>query len=312
MTDHSNKNQAGFTIIELMIATLIFSVILLLISYAVLQIGRTYSKGLVQSRVQETARSVITQFSESIQFGGSNIVTPATPFGATPTTFCINNYRYTYVLDKMVVSAPPNSTQHESYHALVVDNQPGNCGTAHDFSTPIVANARELLSPNMRLAELDISQIGSGLYSITIRVVAGGDDVLSSDRQSCTSDRSGSQFCAFSELTTTVQKRIGNTSTAAVTPPSGALSIDLQAPANVTQNSPITLTWSVTNGVQSTNCTASGAWTGPKALNGPETRSGDSGTIGVKTYTLTCINGTDATSQVSKSVSVNVYAQGNG
>ena len=60
--------QNGFTIIELLIATTVFSLILLISVAGILQISRMYYRGVTQSRTQETARSIIDEVGEAIRF----------------------------------------------------------------------------------------------------------------------------------------------------------------------------------------------------------------------------------------------------
>ena len=69
------------------------------------------------------------------------------------------------------------------------------------------------------------------------------------------------------------------------------------SPSSVASGGSSTLSWTTSN---ATACTASGGWTGTKALNGSETRSGLTSTA---TYTLTC---TGAGGSASQAVTVNV------
>ena len=73
-----------------------------------------------------------------------------------------------------------------------------------------ITNGRELLGNHMRLGTLDITPNGS-LYTIHLRVIYGDNDLLSDtsdfSKASCVGSIPGSQFCAVSDLTTTVQKR---------------------------------------------------------------------------------------------------------
>ncbi len=54
----------GFTIIELLIATTIFSVVLLLAASGLLYIGRLYYKGLTSSATQEAARNIMQELTQ--------------------------------------------------------------------------------------------------------------------------------------------------------------------------------------------------------------------------------------------------------
>ena len=67
----------------------------------------------------------------------------------------------------------------------------------------------------------------------------------------------------------------------------------------------VTLTWSTSN---ASSCTASGSWSGSKALSGSETITPDS--EGQKSYTLTCSN--SAGTSTSKTVSTNVIGNSQG
>ena len=209
----NSSKQAGFTIVELMVATAVFAVVLLIVSLGLLQIGRTYYKGVTSTNVQQTSRGIIDQISQAIQFSGGQIITSITPRGNSR-GFCIDNKRYSYELDQQVIDSNPNTSAHQNYHAFLVDDLPGCNGStqAMDVDAP-TGTYRELLGPRMRLSAaggVSISLVSgsSNLYSITINIIAGDDDVLNPARTACTSGRAGTQFCAASNLTTTVKKRL--------------------------------------------------------------------------------------------------------
>ncbi len=201
-----NKYQSGFTIIELMIATAVFSVVLILCTTGMIQIGRMYYKGVISTRTQEAARSIIEEVSRSIQFGGGQVILPS---GTNPDRFCIDDQRYSFVTGKQVTDGAPTPTQ--TRNALVVDSDP-SCSIASPpidsavYSLP--ANSRQLVPVNMRLARLSIEDKGDGLYKITVRIAHGDDDLLNVSQDECIGLNVATQFCAISELTTTVKKRI--------------------------------------------------------------------------------------------------------
>lgn len=225
----------GFTIVELMIATSVFAVILLIMTFGMLQVGRIYYKGLTLSRTQTAARGIMDQISQGIQFSGGPVTTTDGQDNLDGTTyaFCINNTRYTYMLGQEVVDGTPVSAQHQTNHGLVTDTLPSNCNTAGPAYNPLssigasslTAGQTELLGPFMRLAKLDIANDPTRptLYDVTIRVVYGDDDLLCSPSAGDCSDPMatpvpnsadatckgavGGQFCAVSELSTVVEKR---------------------------------------------------------------------------------------------------------
>ncbi|MES2971668.1 MAG: prepilin-type N-terminal cleavage/methylation domain-containing protein [Patescibacteria group bacterium] len=196
--------QAGFTILELMIATTVFSVVLLLCTYGIMHISRTFHKGLSSAATQEVTRSALDEIGQAIQFSGGpvmQIYNPATKIGV----LCVNNQRYTYILDKQLISPQQN--------VMAVDNPASNClGGLQDLATGtgFSGTPRELLSRRMRLTKLDIDDNYGGdtsLYKVTIKVIYGDDDLLDGTG-GCIGNNFGGQFCASSELTTLVRKRV--------------------------------------------------------------------------------------------------------
>jgi len=80
--------------------------------------------------------------------------------------------------------------------------------------------------------------------------------------------------------------------------PPGAPTLSLAA-SSVTAGSSTTITWSSVN---STNCTASGSWSGALATSGSQTVTPS--TAGTATYTLTCLNAAGTSPAASASLSV--------
>lgn len=215
---HPTNTAAGFTIIELLVATLVFSVVLVLITIGVLQFNKQYYKGVTESNTQSTARALMQDISQAIQFSGDNVTSPIGSTGSEK-AFCIGNQRYSYLPGWQLVDGTPDTAKHQTNHAVMRDT-PGNCGglSAQDFSGSVSGD--ELLGPHMRIAKLEVKQVtgNSSLYSIDVRVVYGDDDLLYSPSgdgagpaasdANCHYGFAGTQFCAVSELSTVVQKRI--------------------------------------------------------------------------------------------------------
>lgn len=197
---HAFPKNHGFTIIELLIATAVFSTVLLLCTTAMIQIGRVYFKGVTTTQTQEVVRAVIDDISRNIQFNGGAVI--GTTSGS-PQRFCVGNKRYSYVLgSKLDAAVQP--------HVLVVDNSatcasdaPQNLGAAGSLSP----TSRELLSPNMRLHNLSVVDGGNGLYGVSVHIIYGDADLFDPITGQCTGG-AGGQFCAVSALSTVVKKRV--------------------------------------------------------------------------------------------------------
>lgn len=233
------NNNRGFTIIELMFSTVTFSVVLLICLTGIIQIGRMYYKGLTASQTQQSARSLLDEITQSIQLSGENIqpqrdltggAAPSGPFVAAAATpygfFCIGNIRYTYALDRQQANAndAPNK---KIKHAMWAD-EPGNCAGVSNIAqyftdfpvdltatTPSTYSGRDVLADNMRLTRLSVQPAGvpdRSVWQVSLTVAYGDDDLLTdpnnTGRRTCVSTSVGGQFCAFSELSTIVKRRI--------------------------------------------------------------------------------------------------------
>ncbi|HUC78954.1 MAG TPA: prepilin-type N-terminal cleavage/methylation domain-containing protein [Candidatus Saccharimonadales bacterium] len=91
-------NKKGFTIIELLIATSVFSGILLIVTYGIIQISKMYLNGFIQTQTQNIAVSLSDELSRDIEFSSETSITPDT---TTPSGnyhyFCTNQYEYYYI-----------------------------------------------------------------------------------------------------------------------------------------------------------------------------------------------------------------------
>ncbi len=215
---------AGFTIVELMIATMVFSTILILISSGLIQVSRLYYKGITTSRTQQTTRNIMDTVSRSIQFSGGS-VSAVPDCGGVPTNpcyFCINNDRYTYQINKQLVDGSPGADQQN--HVFIKDTTAACSGPANLVTPP--SGSEELMGTNMRLVNFNLSKSAAPpfVYNLTLRIIAGDSDLLCSpaagDCSSTTTSTNltnsditckmigGSQFCAAAQLDTTIEKRI--------------------------------------------------------------------------------------------------------
>lgn len=210
-----HTRQAGFTILELMIAASVFAVILLVVAVGVTQFSNQYYKGVTSTKTQAATRAIIAEISQAIEFSKSVTVIPAGGGGIAG--LCVDNALYSFKIGQQVVDASPNASAHQAYHGLVVGST-SSCTAGTVPSLPVTsavpAGSRELLSRYMRLGALDVSNVGD-VYTVHVRVIYGDDTLLYPAVSSGTnwaneqcSNAAGSKFCAVSDLTTTVQQRL--------------------------------------------------------------------------------------------------------
>lgn len=237
--------HSGFTIIELMIATIVFSLVLVAASAAIIQIGKKYYRGITYARTQEVTRSTIDEISQSLQFTGQSVKAPNYPdidgtsgpdttFGPIVPVdstvnsfyFCLGAKRYSFAVDRKVTPSPKPNTK-EKKHALWVDQPVLGCANAVNMAPAALdqdnpsdtvqfsgTNGRELLDKNMRITKLSIVPRTSGLWSISLAVAAGDDDQLTLleidgvRKIVCEGSTFSSEFCATSDISVNVTKRI--------------------------------------------------------------------------------------------------------
>lgn len=190
------QEQKGFTIIELMISTVVFSLVMLIVMGAIIQFGRIYYKGVIQSRTQERSRAISEDIAKHIQFGKS--VTPPQNVSGNVWYLCAGGRSYTYNLGEQRVG---------SQHGLVTTD---TCSPYGGMSTlALVAGTTEMLGERMQLVRLTVVPTGDR-YTVSVRVVYGEDRDFEGDNplNPCRPIVFGGQFCAVSELTTTVTTRL--------------------------------------------------------------------------------------------------------
>jgi prepilin-type N-terminal cleavage/methylation domain-containing protein len=212
---------AGFTIIELMIAAAIFSLILLLITFGVIKFNQAYYGGVVQSSTQNVARAIMSNISQAIQLDGGaiNTTNSGSWYG-----ICIGNQYYQYDQGQELISSGTLGPD-QVRNALVYEPDVSSCTGIIPGSN--VSSGTEMLGEHMRVANLQVTPVSgtTNLYRIDVRIVYGDDDLICSLTKGgcnspasiigatatdaeCKSNTGTPQFCAMTDLSTTVEKRI--------------------------------------------------------------------------------------------------------
>jgi prepilin-type N-terminal cleavage/methylation domain-containing protein len=209
-----HNNQAGVTLIELMIATIIFSVVLVIIIFAFLFVSNDYIHATIQSQTEETARSVIQQVAQDIELNNSNVYPTLAADTGDPLAqgICIGDHRYSFQENDEIGDGTTD-------HALVVDTVT-NCTSAttvQNISTSAV-NGTELLGNHMRLGNFSVTQTGPSQYAISITIAYGALTTQSGPlvllhalapyTYSCQSINVDGSFCAVTTLSAVVQQRV--------------------------------------------------------------------------------------------------------
>ncbi|HUC89836.1 MAG TPA: prepilin-type N-terminal cleavage/methylation domain-containing protein [Patescibacteria group bacterium] len=216
--NNAQKSQNGFTIVELMVALAVFSVILLVMTVAIMQVSKLYYKGITEANTQSTARSVIDTVSQAIQFSGGTVLdTPTSPTSGNSYDFCVNNQEFSYRPGYQLTDG--TAGVHQTKHALVLRTVAACSGPTGQVMSGGSVVGRELLAPNMRLSNIVVKNLGNNLYKVQVRIAYGDSDLLYSPSNPTSTNgdlatdatckgQAGRQFCAVSEISTIVISRV--------------------------------------------------------------------------------------------------------
>ena len=220
------QKQRGFTIIELLIATTVFSLVLLITMAGILEITRMYYRGVTQSRTQEVARQIIDEISESIRYSTAEVSQLTQPGDESYGRLFMGSKLYSYTIGRQLSPAPTdNATQsrHVLWYQEGADVSVGvdlnNDDPCHAIANKdLCQSPRELLAEKMRLGSFEVvreNENGNEAYRVSLSVVYGDDDLLTVDSNqnnpfpySCRSANRGSEYCAVSNLSVIVNRRL--------------------------------------------------------------------------------------------------------
>jgi prepilin-type N-terminal cleavage/methylation domain-containing protein len=216
-----NIKQSGFTIIELLIATTIFSIVLMIILASFLQISRMFYKGVSLDNTNEAARTLVDDITSDIRLakdGG----TATSPGPNNTHFFCVGLHRYTFKLGVKVtspqVTSPDSITS--SAGAGVREDTVGS-GCPIPIVGAITTNPQQLLGPDMQLNDFGtncgkpgglcgIDCASALMCNIHTHIVFYGFDstVLkpsaADQAAECTGNTLDTQFCATADIKTNV------------------------------------------------------------------------------------------------------------
>lgn len=224
------KKNNGFTIVEFLIASTVFTIVLVTALGLIVSFTRHFYKAVNSSTTQSGARTIITAVSNAIEFAPQDsIVTSASNNSTGVDSYCIGYTQFDY---KLYAEQGYNSK-----NAIWETNSAIPNGTCTTNSTP-QSTSIILLSNNMRLINFNVSPVAQDCldqcnYRVTAVVAYGNNSVLcnTSKYQNCTTNGSdnasvtngwssltssttgcvqtvGTQFCDVASLTSTIGMRL--------------------------------------------------------------------------------------------------------
>ncbi|MGH7240712.1 MAG: PilW family protein [Candidatus Saccharimonadales bacterium] len=225
MSKARTLHSGGFTIVELMVATLVFSVILVVITSGVIHFTAEYYKGVNTSATQTVARNITNIIAQNLQYGGGPGVYDGT--NAAAGYVCVGSTRIDYNVGHQFTGSGD--------YGVVVSAD--SC--SHTYPPAAGSQPKEYLAPNMRVTNVGVTPVpGTLLYKISVGVAYGDPDLLCAtnvvpaiNSGGCSPTQSvpatpawwaahgafvgckggaGSQFCAAAHLNTEVVSRFAH------------------------------------------------------------------------------------------------------
>ncbi|HEU5004975.1 MAG TPA: prepilin-type N-terminal cleavage/methylation domain-containing protein [Candidatus Saccharimonadales bacterium] len=206
----------GFTIIELMIATSVFSLVLLVALAGFTSIGRIFYKGVTINQTQNITSQVMNDVTSNIE-NAASVSTLQKGASYNYYYYCIGGVRYTFnVSPKELDTSQPEDYSPGGNFGLVKDILPGAtaCAEPCPTSTGCASGTlpfnkpAEMLGNHMRLMKLDIASANGELYNVNITIAFGADSAFSDlndpDKIACTGGQQDQAFCSVTRLSTGV------------------------------------------------------------------------------------------------------------
>lgn len=223
------KNHPGFTLIELLLAMSFISMLLLGIALTILQISRTYNKGLTTKELNTVARTITDDISRDISSSEAFSLDSASyrSFDSGG-RLCLGKYSYIWNYGKAIQSASKDSnfstysSDDKNLSAIRFVRVPdiGAAYCAGDADQPVdPANSVDLLGQtdhDFALHGFSISSsdaaydsvTGERLYTVSFRIGTNSIDALNADATECLAPGlpgSDLDYCAVQEFTIVIR-----------------------------------------------------------------------------------------------------------
>lgn len=235
-------NEDGFTLVELMIASLVFAVILTISMYGFAAMSRFYQRSLYAARTQQTARDVVAEMGATIQGTGGEITVGKDKVkdigGVRFNVICVDTVRYLYRTEAYDLNGNPTQDIYEQTGRYVKNKEADNVLLSDTLTSKYgcltddidINTVRVLLDPGYRLLNFNIEKPGADasspipIYNITMNLVysPGDNDYLNTnadyyyqpavgENNAFAACKSGQdrEFCYTANISTTVTRRIG-------------------------------------------------------------------------------------------------------
>lgn len=211
----------GFTLVELLLALAFIGFIMVFAITTIIQVMRTYNKGLALKEINQTARAVTEDMSRVIRATSrySVVTAPLMDPGGSKGRVCFDGVSYVWNFTNTTTNVYTDDSPVTM--ARVIDPGSSLCVAASGIYPKVDrTKATELLTNRVWVHQLTVTpSVGGGFYDIFMQLSTSDDpsqpaltyDSANPDpkqRVTCKGD-SGGQFCAVANFSTTVNARGG-------------------------------------------------------------------------------------------------------
>lgn len=198
-------DRKGFTIIELLLSTAFFTVVMLMVVAGYVQINRSYVRGLTTKEVQNASRAVVDDISRAIRDADNAQEVDTSGLNR----LCFGQTRYVWNQETDGSFSNVTFSDTSNFITLARSTAPASC------TDPIVENqptTEVLLDERLEVQYLDVSQIGttdSFRIKLVISTKAQGllEDFERTGEDALCAPQRGDEFCDVATLETVVTVR---------------------------------------------------------------------------------------------------------
>lgn len=203
---HYNREESGFTLVELTLSTAFIAFILIFMLATMLQVMSNYNKGLAVKQINQSARTAVEEMSRLIAGTDTSVINTAYLANGR---VCFGGVSYVW----NVKNATANKYTSGSSFTMVRVNDTGGALCSAALPAVNASNATELLSSNIWVQQVDVAvssnqklvDITMGLSTAAPNQPTGTDAVLGTI---CDGSKD-SQYCAIATFKTTVATKNG-------------------------------------------------------------------------------------------------------
>lgn len=195
-------NQKGFTLVELMFALSMFSLMMIIATVGFVAMSRSYTRGLARKQLSESSQRIVASIDNSITNTGlgsyascraadDEPIPDACPelSGKWQGALCFEGERYIWGSDGLF-------------------RQAEDC----DVTLPESATGEELLSARFRVDRLNVEQLGDKLYAVKAVLRTENEEAFTFDEDDptktiCNPTSGAAQVCAIEVVDTVINAR---------------------------------------------------------------------------------------------------------